>query len=477
MKRYLPFLPSYIVPPLIGLAAVFTFTRLLTPAEYGLYALTLSTSQLVISVMFSWLQVAVKRFFVESREGGALGALSVTVYSGYALMAAATVIIFVIVTSIADFAPDLRAALSFGVGLMLARSLSMIVKAFRVSDLDALRYGLMECGESVLGFVAATALVWGFHLGAPGLILGLSLGALLPVVLESSALRRNLRDGAFDRALMGRLFAFAAPITVGYALEYVMSSSDRFLIQYFLGPSAVGVYAAAYTLSERAISVVFQGVALVGYPLLMGIMSREGGAAARVQARANVELLLVLAVPAWAGFVVGAPQVAAVLTGPAFADSAAVLMPWIGSAVFLSCIRQHYIDHAFHLARRTDVYFYIAGIPAFANIALNLILLPRMGVAGAVAATVASYALALLISIVLSMRIFPMPFPLVPALKVAAASGIMAAVLKLAQFPSTALGLGQLVATGVAIYGLLALGLDLGGARATARKLAGRAAW
>jgi len=464
MGKYLSFLPSYVLPPLVAMGAVYAYTHLLDPAEYGIYALVLSVVQLALSVLFSWLQLGVKRFYPQAKAQGRLGILAVNVYAGYAFCAVLALAGFAVLL-VFQTDSHMRWAYGLGGGLLLARSLALIGKAFQLSALHARRYSLMECGESLIGFLAGLVLIWLFGWGTDGVIVGLAIGALASVAIDLPALRRRLAGGALDRVMVQDIFRFAAPMTYGYALEFVMSSSNRFFIQHYLGEGAVGIYSVSYTLSDRCVSIVFQALAVVAYPLLMTALEKGGADGARRQLRANCELILALAVPAWVGFLVVSPQIASVLTGAAFSTEAGQIMPWVSTAVFLSCWRQHYIDHAFHLARRTEVYIYTAGPPAVLNVVLNIVLLPVMGTQGAVVATVASYAFAFCISLGLSRRLFPLPFPWTTAAKVALASLVMGGTLHSLAFASTAAGLAEAVLTGGAIYAAMALVLNLGDSR------------
>jgi O-antigen/teichoic acid export membrane protein len=262
------------------------------------------------------------------------------------------------------------------------------------------------------------------------------------------------------------MFRFGAPFTAGLALDYVMASSDRLLIQYFLSEAQVGTYAVAYTLADRGVGVGFQALAIAMYPLLMRTLATGGRDGARAQAGRNFELMMALCLPAFLGFVMATPQIATVMVGAAFAPQAQSMMPWIAAGVFLSNLRLHYVDHAFHLAERTDLSLYCAIPPALLNLVLNVVLIPRIGVNGAVISTVIAYAVALLVEIVVSRRLFPLPLPIGALAKSIAATTVMGAVLYALDFPRTLSGLIALVAVGVAVYAAMAVMLDVAGIRA-----------
>ena len=104
-------------------------------------------------------------------------------------------------------------------------------------------------------------------------------------------------------------------------------------------------------------------------------------------------------------------------------------------------------------------------VPAGANIVLNLILIPQFGLLGAVIATVASYALSLLVLGFMGRRLIALPMPLKDLLKISLAALAMWPVIALlpdwGAWPELVLKAG----IGGIVYGLMVFALDAGGAR------------
>jgi O-antigen/teichoic acid export membrane protein len=385
----LSFLPAYIVPFLVALASVYAFTRILPPEEYGLYATVLSAALLCQAVFFSWLEIGIKRFHERAQRGGNLPTLAASVYRGLLLGAGILALLAAGGLATSGPEPSLRALLWLALGMIVARQLALVAKSFRLAALDRRAYTAMECGESLLAFAAGLALCWYLDLGAQGILVGLLLGSLTVVALDAPIAWRRTRSGRVDRTLVRDLLVFSAPITLSFFFEYVMAWSNRLLIGLFLDAHAVGIYSVSHGLAERAVSAVFLALAQVGYPVLMRTYEREGREAAQRQALVNAKILLAVALPTWGGFTVAAGHIAAVLTGPDYAPQVATIMPLVGAAVFLSCLRAHYLDHAFHLACRTDLFLLTAGPAALVNVLLNILLLPGLGLMGAVWACLA----------------------------------------------------------------------------------------
>jgi O-antigen/teichoic acid export membrane protein len=119
--------------------------------------------------------------------------------------------------------------------------------------------------------------------------------------------------------------------------------------------------------------------------------------------------------------------------------------------------------------------------PAVANIALNLVLIPRFGVIGAAWATAGSYGFGALASFVLARRTGQLPVPWEALAKCGLATAAMAAAVVLTPVSGGVVELFTKAAVGAVVYGLIAWGVDAAGVRTHGSRLlkafrAGRAA-
>ena len=62
------YLPVHIVQGVVGLLTIVTFTRLLTPAQFGDYALGFSVASLVHTGVFTWNEAAYARHWAAESE-------------------------------------------------------------------------------------------------------------------------------------------------------------------------------------------------------------------------------------------------------------------------------------------------------------------------------------------------------------------------------------------------------------------------
>jgi O-antigen/teichoic acid export membrane protein len=466
--RILSLTPAYLIPLVASVCGIYVITRILSPEQYGLYALVLSVMALCQSGLFSWLDIGTKRFYERAAGSGRLPVLGSTIYLGLALSTALMIAACVVTFRIVQLDPSLERLLWIGTAVMVARQASAISKVLELAAMPGLRYTLMECGESLLGLAVGLACCWYAGLGPSGILLGMLAGAASVLLFDARRIIARVRGGRFNAHLQRQIVGFAAPICIAFSLEYIIASSDRILVGYFLGSRDLGIYAASYSIAERAVTALFLALGVASYPLVVRALEREGPEAARRQALHNAEILMAVTLPAWGGFTVAADHIAWVLIGPEYAAKAAELMPLTGVAIFLFALRSHYFAHAQHLTDRTWRLLISSAPAAALNLGLNWVLLPRIGLIGAVWASVIAYAVSLCISVWQARREFALPFPVWETLKAAAATLVMCGVLRACDLPMDAMGLVGMIMLGATLYGALVLALNIGRLRSHA---------
>ncbi|HUO68836.1 MAG TPA: polysaccharide biosynthesis C-terminal domain-containing protein, partial [Gammaproteobacteria bacterium] len=185
-------------------------------------------------------------------------------------------------------------------------------------------------------------------------------------------------------------------------LNQFYARTDLLLIAYFLGQEHVGLYATDIKFVEVGIvPLVYIGVAV--YPILVAIAD---GPAAQFLSAARDFCRVQLTLSGWlaVGISLLIPMLIVPLFGADFAP-ATPLLPWFALfAVVKGCEIALY--RLLYSVRKQSVYFRSLAVGTGVIAALNVLLIPRSGVVGAIHATVLSTACVVLINAVgLSNRI------------------------------------------------------------------------
>ncbi|HVY32912.1 MAG TPA: lipopolysaccharide biosynthesis protein, partial [Caulobacteraceae bacterium] len=286
----------------------------------------------------------------------------------------------------------------------------------------------------------------------------------------------------WGRALRGRFSAKAAkaysqygyPISLSLIMTIALYTVDRFMIAHYLSEADAGAYHAGFSIASRVIEVVFVWFGAAGAPAMIHALENGGEGALRDEARRQIVLMALVLFPATAGIIAMAGPLSSVLIGEALRGRALSITPLVTVGALLAGLNNYYFLLSFTLAKKTRLLIIAMAIPAVANIALNWLLIPRLGLVGAAGAYLASFVLGVLVAWALGFKARRMPTPLLELSKIAGAAVVMTALLGLIPPLGVAVDLLVKPALGLLIYSALAYGLDLGGARGFADKALGR---
>ncbi|MDZ4759726.1 MAG: lipopolysaccharide biosynthesis protein [Alphaproteobacteria bacterium] len=458
------YLPASLAGGLASFGAVFVYTRLMSAENYGFYALALTTMSVVYTLSITWAEAAAFRF---EPEASAKGALPSHVRTLLWLAAGSVLLALAAMLATLPFAghPSMRMALAAAAGAMILAPLINVAQELNRAQGRVARYAAIRTFQDVGAFALGALLAWRTGFGPAAPFVGLASVLAVLAVIEGLRLVRASNRGQFDPARVRPYLAYGVPVALALALNIALDTGDRFLIALFLGPEAVAVYAAGYGIADKTIGLVCNLAAMAGAPLMLAAWETKDAAAMEAASSNLARLLLLIATPAAAGLALVAGPLAEVMIGESVRGTAAALIPWIAFSGLLNGFVLYYFSEAFLLSRRTDLRAGLMLIPALANLALNIVLLPRIGLMGAVYSTVACYGLALVLLAWVGRRLAPLSWPSADMVKIGASCAAMA--ICVALIPAWG-GLAELLAkssAGAIAYVACVLALDASGAR------------
>lgn len=463
-RGLLGYLPANVVQGVVGMLAIVLFTRVLSPAEYGVYALAFTAMSLGHTLVFTWIEAAMARFYAREAGSASLADHFATLYRCW--LAAA--LVFTVTASIAMvlWPPSaLKAALAVGLASILGRSLIKLIQERRRAAGEARAFAILDIIQTAGGLgIGLILIALGMH--AAGAIAGSGVIAAIGLLWALPGELRRGQGGHFEAARARAYAAYGVPIAASLVLAAALATTDRFLLALYLNDTSVGIYHAGYSLASRSLDVLFIWLGMASGPALIMALERGGTEALKISARQQASLMVALAVPAAVGLALVARPLADVIVGPALRVGAARVTPWIAASALFSGLTVYYLNPAFTLARRTGLLLGVMAAPALVNIGLNLVLIPKFGLDGAMWSTTASYGLGMVASFALGRRALPLPIPVAEIARAGVASLAMALAVMSLPSQGGALELMEKASIGAMVYGLAALALDLCGLRA-----------
>jgi len=395
---------------LVNFLLVPVYTAYLTAADYGTLALLILFGTVAKIVFRLGLDSGFFRVHYDLHTEGERRRLAGTV----ALFAAAAGAVFFAATVAGAGA---LARLVLGTDSPEVRRLIVLVAAdvwlgtfafvplalLRIQDRPAL-FSALAVFRHAVNIVLKVVLVMK-GLGVAGVVwsdaiaTGLFSLALLPILARHAT-------PAFSTRLLAPALGFGVPKVPHGILVQALNLADRKILDLFVSRAEVGIYQLGYTFGGT-VKFALSAFEPAWQPFVYAQARRPEAPA----------LLARVVTFAFAGFV--AVSLAVALLG---GDLLVLMTPrnpafWPAARIVPVVALAYLLHGAFLLGsigigieKRARYYPMITAAAAAANIACNFLLIPRWGIAGAAWATVVSYAVMAGLGIVISRRLYPVPF-------------------------------------------------------------------
>jgi O-antigen/teichoic acid export membrane protein len=409
-----------ILSKVIAVALLPLYTRHLSTEDYGaaevLFSAVVTAS---IVVRFGLIEAILRFYYKDDEDPGEVVASS---FAGlFWLSTAGALLALPLAEPISEAlrtGPELvRIAIG---GLWVLTMWEFMLTLFRLEE-RARAFFVTTILNVLAAIVLTVILVVGLDEGARGLLLG-SYATGAAFVLALIVLQWRQLSLRFDPGLLRRLFSFGLPTMPAEVSLYLLNFVDRLIIVRSLGLAEAGLYSLAVKFAQ-AVNVLVRGFQLAWPPLAYSIRDDD-------EARRAYATVVTLFAAGCAFVVTGmwlfSRWIVRALAAPKFFDSYEAI-GLISTAVTLYAL---YLVLVVILGRtgRTEFNFPAAIGALVANVALNLLLVPSLGIVGAGLALVASYLVVLGLMYVFTQRLFPVPYEwgrlLRAALTVAALVGL-----------------------------------------------------
>ena len=250
------YLPANLVQGLVGLLSIVLFTRLMSPEAYGVYALAFSLTTLVHTLVFTWLEAAMARFWARESEAGGLPDHFATLLRLYMVLALGVLGVAAIALWLVPLSAPLRLAVGAGLFATPIRSLARLAQEHRRAAGQVRASSLLDISQTGGAFLIGAALA---AMGAGGAapLIGAGVAAILCLTFVLPGEVRQADTGRFQAGRAGDYAHYGVPVAMSLILSLALATTDRFMLAVFLDPASVGVYHAGYSLSNRTLDVLF----------------------------------------------------------------------------------------------------------------------------------------------------------------------------------------------------------------------------
>jgi O-antigen/teichoic acid export membrane protein len=347
--------------------------------------------------------------------------------------------------------PSLGRHLMVGLVLVFFNNVRLVnINVYRAYDRFLTRSAVELAAQSVdLGITIAVLAITRDLFSA---LVGMAAWGAVVAVFSTWHAGRLTGFGKPSAATARAALRYSFPLLPSLLSFWVLDRSDRFLVGRMLGAKEVGIYSASYAVGSLVLhaQMPFQ---MTLFPKVAQLWDTDRPAAKRYIELSN-KFFLTLAIPFATACAVVAPPLLRKLGNDEIAGQAALLTALIAGGVTLYgvTVMQTQILHG---ARNTAVQGVTSVLAAVVNVALNLMLLPRIGTAGAAIATLGAYGVQCAVLATVARRYLAISYFPAYLARCVLASAVMLVPLALLAPHGTAGLLGAIVLGAATYFGVL----------------------
>lgn len=387
------------------------YTRIFPPADYGTIEMLVVISSFLSAFLEMGMNSAQSFYFFERKNKGKTEQARIisSVLQWRILWGAVIIIIGTILSPFLNnwFFNGSLSWVYFGIafiGVFFSQIMNQSVEIFRLVFRP-----WPYIGVSLLQTIGAAGfillLILEFNMGILGFFIGTLMATIIAAIVGWYLTKDYLNFTVIHSDLWGKLLRFGIPLLPSGVAIYAMSTADRWFIQYYHGGEQLGLYAIGSKFAI-IIAIGIETFRKAWWPMALDAMHTEDGpetfqVISRLFLGMGVALVIVLTFMS--------PWLVRWLTDSAFHTA----WPIVGILTWKSLFFGFFLIGSAGIwkSEKTYLNMIISTGAAVVGILLNFLLVPKYEVYGAALSTSVTYLLWIIVSIVISERLWKVGFP------------------------------------------------------------------
>lgn len=384
------------------------YAAYLTPREYGIFAVATSMAGLAGVIFALGLNGAVLRFqykLDEEERPRFYGTVWLALLLGPALLLAGVELLggspFGGLLGQVPYEPYLRLAL--WIAMATVALLTLPLEVFRATERPVAFVGF-SLAQFAFGVVLTVVFVVLLGRGVAGALWARLIAALATGVVGVAVVRGQLQP-RFHWPYLQQAVLYGMPLLPHFLSHWVLTASDRFILERYVPLSEVGLYSLGYQIGSVMMLFVAAGNNGI-FPLFGRLDTRKP---LDVAALMRIVTYYITALTAIGVGVALFAQEIVLLLASQYGPAAGVI-PWVVLGHLFVALYFPPMNTITLVVGRTKWVPALTGTAAATNVVLNLILIPRFGILAAAATTAVSYALLFVLVFGYAQRLRHLPY-------------------------------------------------------------------
>jgi O-antigen/teichoic acid export membrane protein len=444
LKDAIKYAPSKVLGMIMNIAAVSIYTNLLLPKEYGLYMVATSVISFLAIIFSDWIGTAALRFFREHYNNKKVEQYFSTVLfllvSNLSIM---YILGFFLYKPLGKFFEIPEKFLILVFLLLIPIAIRALLFQVLRAQIKPLAYTFSVIVNQVFTIALGVFLIKQFHLTTIALLLamGISIAFIDVVMLVQTKFHKDINHEKIQYAFLPSLYTYGVPLALSSLGMWIITQSNRFILQHFKGSYFNGQLGVGYNLTFSIMMPLFAIITLAAIPRIINLY--EDGKDVKQIISKLTELFFLWFLPVTLFLCLYPKEIVMFFSNKKFED-AFVIIPFLAMSAFILGLTE-ITTIQYHLAKKTHIDMGIRLFSGFLGIIFTLLALPKFGLLGVGISTLASHFTYLLLSCFIKTKEISWKFPY---------RGVINAFIATALSAACVFGLSKLVAS-VSVLGFV----------------------
>ena len=417
------FLITKIITGIVGIFSVSLQTKFLSSEALGNFSLINGVVTALVAIMIGWIGSSALRYYY-SYEKDDIAGFHTTIFIDWIVMLLASAAVVVLLGFIASNLPISNYLLFTLIFLLFASTMEILEKMMRASKHN-IAYCILMLVESATNIIILLSFHKVVESGVNLLLFSRIATASLFSVSSFFILKfyKYIKPKSYSFNINKVFFKYGFPMVGIWGIGWLLSYSDRYIINHFLSASQVGLYDVAYSFSEKTMGIVVSAFGLAFFPMLIRVWKDQGKEATVESLKQAFSSYFILSIPMCVGIGFLSYYFYGPILNPDFKE-AYLVMPITCFGFFVSGMT-NFLYKMWQLEEKTGKVLLVTAIAVVVNIVSNIIFIPLYGYIVAAITTSASYLVAFLITFIIVKIKFGVKIDLIKLLKIIFASCLM----------------------------------------------------
>lgn len=402
--------PSKLCGMLGNVITVPIYTSLFTTEQYGLYTISIAMLSFLCIIFSDWVGLSGLRFFRHHQISEDLPKYLTTLVT---ILTINLLLMFAISFIFKDnlyefFHVPFKYFLAVLV-LIIPVSVRALLSQLLRAQLKSISYTLTTIVNQFATIFLAVFFAKFFNLGAASILLGMgvSISLIDILLLYQSEILKVFKFQKIEWKFILPIIKYGIPIAATSLSAWIITQSNKFIMNSISGFSKAALVGVGYGLTLPILMTLFAMITVAAIPRIINLYE------AKIDVRPIISRFLsyyvLVSLPVITVMSIYNVDYTHLFTNAKFYE-ANKLVPYFSFGVFFLAMAD-YTTLQYHLANKTHIEFIIKLISGVVGVALNIILIPKMGLDGVGIATFAANFLYFLLSVIIVIPNLNLYFP------------------------------------------------------------------